>query len=84
MAVYFRCLMARLEMLTSGSMAFLHNRHSYLIPLFLVVTMLLLPVLCMVWLAGLPYEFWQARQQHRRKKLEREIQAEGRDMYPLW
>ncbi len=61
-----------------------YRRLWWLLPLFVVMSLILLSLKSLVWLAGLPNELSISISHASQERLERKIKAEGRNIYPLW
>lgn len=56
----------------------------YLIPAVFVLYLLLWPFKAIEWLAGLPHDLLALASRIRQEQLRRQIEVEGREIYPLW
>ena len=84
MVAFFRYAVADLGIL-SDVFTYLWEKNMWpLIPPFLVLSLFLLLLKGFVWLMVSPYKLRMFFSNSSQKRLERKVEAEGRDIYPLW
>ena len=56
----------------------------YVVPLFFGLYSLFLPLRVIRWLVNLPISILDRIRHQKRRRFERQLAAEGRNLYPLW